>query len=103
MIFTYIYDARIWPIIISTRTRMMSRYEMRDRTDLLLPGSQAELVQAVRSAMGPAKPLIVALMGGGVIDTSAVDELVDAVIWVGYLPRHTVCLHIIHNLETMHD
>ena len=31
---------------------------MRDRTDLLLPGSQAELVQAVRSAMGPSKPLI---------------------------------------------
>jgi hypothetical protein len=59
---------------------------MRDRTELLLPGGQAALVLAVRAAMGGAKPLILALMGGGVIDTSAVDDAVDAVLWVGSAP-----------------
>ena len=39
---------------------------------------------AVRKALGPSKPLVLVLMGGGVIDTSAVDDLVDAVLWVGY-------------------
>ena len=59
-------------------------YEMRDRMDLLLPGQQAGLVAAVRKALGATKPLVLVLMGGGVIDTSAVDDLVDAVLWVGY-------------------
>ena len=59
-------------------------YEMRDRTDLLLPGAQADLVKAVRAAMGPGPPLILALMGGGVMDTSELDDVVDAVLWVGY-------------------
>jgi beta-D-xylosidase 4 len=59
-------------------------YEMRDRTDLLLPGVQAGLVEAVRKAMGPSKPLVLVLMGGGVIDTAPVDSLVDAILWVGY-------------------
>lgn len=63
-------------------------YEMRDRTDLLLPGVQAELVRAVRTAMGTEKPLVVALMGGGVIDTSSIDDLVDAMLWVGYPGNH---------------
>ena len=59
-------------------------YEMKDRTDLLLPGAQAGLVKACRDAMGPTKPLIVVLMGGGVIDTSPVDSMIDALLWVGY-------------------
>ena len=59
-------------------------YEMRDRTDLLLPGAQAGLVRAVRKALGPSKPLILVLMGGGVIDTEPIDSLVDAVLWCGY-------------------
>ena len=59
-------------------------YEMRDRTDLLLPGEQAGLVAAVRKALGPTKPLVLVLMGGGVIDTAPVDDLVDAILWVGY-------------------
>ena len=58
-------------------------YEMRDRTDLLLPGVQAGLVSAVRTALGSHKPLVLVLMGGGVIDTAPVAELVDAVLWVG--------------------
>lgn len=48
------------------------RYEMRDRTDLLLPGAQAALVAAVRKGLGAVKPLVLVLMGGGVIDTSEV-------------------------------
>lgn len=59
-------------------------YEMRDRTDLLLPGVQAGLVEAVRKSLGPSKPLVLVLMGGGVIDTAPIDSLVDAVLWVGY-------------------
>lgn len=59
-------------------------YEMRDRSDLLLPGVQSAFVKAVRSSMGPEVPLILALMGGGVMDTSELDDLVDAVLWVGY-------------------
>ena len=42
------------------------------------------MLAAVRKALGPSKPLVLVLMGGGVIDTSAVDDLVDAVLWVGY-------------------
>eukprot|EP01051_Picozoa_sp_SAG22_P011692 SAG22_NODE_1148_length_5359_cov_2.946958_6_plen_59_part_00 len=52
---------------------------MRDRTDLLLPGQQAGLVSAVRAGLGPAKPLVLVLMGGGVIDTAPVAALADAV------------------------
>ena len=73
-------------------------YEMRDRTDLLLPGAQAGLVRAVRKALGPSKPLILVLMGGGVIDTEPIDSLVDAVLWVGYPGQVCLSMNLLTSL-----
>ena len=72
--------------------------EMRDRTDLLLPGAQAGLVRAVRKALGPSKPLILVLMGGGVIDTEPIDSLVDAVLWVGYPGQVCLSMNLLTSL-----
>ena len=59
-------------------------YEMRDRTNLLLPGSQPALVAAVKKAAGN-KPVVLVLMTGGVLDvTEQLAAGVDAVIWCGY-------------------
>ena len=55
------------------------RYEMRDRTNLLLPGVQPALVAAVvKAAAG--KPVVLVLMTGGVVDVSA--------FVVFFLPEH---------------
>ena len=59
-------------------------YEMRDRTSLLLPGVQPDLVAAIVAA-APDKPVVLVVMSGGVVDvTPQLAAGVDAVIWVGY-------------------
>jgi len=59
-------------------------YEMKDRTNLLLPGVQAELIANVKEAAGD-KPVILVIMSGGVIDfTSQLKDGVDAAVWIGY-------------------
>lgn len=56
---------------------------MRDRTSLLLPGVQPELVAAVATAAGD-KPVVLVVMSGGVVDvTPQLAAGVDAVVWVG--------------------
>ncbi|KAH7546550.1 hypothetical protein FEM48_Zijuj01G0212700 [Ziziphus jujuba var. spinosa] len=58
--------------------------ESRDRTGLLLPGDQQELVYRVsRASKGPT---ILVLMSGGPIDVSFAkkDKHIDAILWVGY-------------------
>lgn len=58
--------------------------EFRDRTELLLPGHQQELVSRVaRASRGPT---ILVLMSGGPIDVSFAknDPKIGAIFWVGY-------------------
>lgn len=58
--------------------------EFRDRTGLLLPGHQQELVSRVaRASRGPT---ILVLMSGGPIDVSFAknDPKIGAIFWVGY-------------------
>lgn len=58
--------------------------EFRDRTDLVMPGHQQELVSRVaRASRGPT---ILVLMSGGPIDVSFAknDPKIGAIIWVGY-------------------
>ncbi|KAL5541921.1 hypothetical protein UlMin_009631 [Ulmus minor] len=58
--------------------------EFRDRTTLLLPGHQQELVSRVaRASRGPT---ILVLMSGGPIDVSFAknDPRIGAILWVGY-------------------
>lgn len=58
--------------------------EFRDRTGLLLPGHQQELVSRVaRAARGP---VILVLMSGGPIDVTFAknDPKISAILWVGY-------------------
>jgi hypothetical protein len=61
-------------------------YEMRDRTNLLLPGVQPALVAAVvKAAAAEQKPVVLVIMAGGVVDvTPELTAGVDAVLWVGY-------------------
>ncbi|PRQ39365.1 putative glycosidase [Rosa chinensis] len=58
--------------------------EFRDRTGLLLPGHQQELVSRV--AQASRGPTILVLMSGGPIDVSFAknDPKIGAIIWVGY-------------------
>ncbi|PSR97910.1 Beta-D-xylosidase [Actinidia chinensis var. chinensis] len=58
--------------------------EFRDRTGVLLPGHQRELVSRV--AMVSRGPLVLVLMSGGPIDVSFAknDPRVAAILWVGY-------------------
>nr|AAS17751.2 beta xylosidase [Fragaria x ananassa] len=58
--------------------------EFRDRTDLVMPGHQQELVSRVaRASRGPT---VLVLMSGGPIDVSFAknDPKIGAIIWVGY-------------------
>ncbi|XP_017627782.2 probable beta-D-xylosidase 2 [Gossypium arboreum] len=58
--------------------------EFRDRTGLLLPGRQQELVSKV--AMASKGPTILVLMSGGPIDVSFAknDPRIGAILWAGY-------------------
>lgn len=55
-----------------------------DRTNLLLPGQQQELVLAV--AAGSKGPLVLVVMSGGCIDISFAQDnpKIGAILWVGY-------------------
>uniref|UniRef100_A0A804NJJ3 Fibronectin type III-like domain-containing protein n=1 Tax=Zea mays TaxID=4577 RepID=A0A804NJJ3_MAIZE len=55
-----------------------------DRTTLLLPGRQAELISAVAKASKG--PVILVLMSGGPIDIAFAqnDPRIDGILWVGY-------------------
>lgn len=58
--------------------------EARDRTSVLLPGHQQELISKVaRASRGPT---ILVLMCGGPVDVSfaKVDPKISAIVWVGY-------------------
>lgn len=58
--------------------------EFKDRTSVLLPGHQQELVQRV--AMASRGPTILVLMCGGPVDVSFAknDPRISAILWVGY-------------------
>lgn len=58
--------------------------EFRDRTGLLLPGHQQELVSRV--AMASRGPTILVLMSGGPVDLTFAknDPRVSAIVWAGY-------------------
>ncbi|KAH1130327.1 hypothetical protein J1N35_001705 [Gossypium stocksii] len=58
--------------------------EFRDRTGLLLPGRQQELISKV--AMASKGPTILVLMSGGPIDVSFAknDPRIGAILWAGY-------------------
>lgn len=55
-----------------------------DRTDLLLPGSQQELITSV--AKEAKKPVILVLLCGGPVDVSfaKTDPKIGAILWAGY-------------------
>ena len=56
-----------------------------DRTSLLLPGEQRQLIEStVRAAGG--KTVVVVVMSGSVVDLAALerDERVGAILWCGY-------------------
>lgn len=58
--------------------------EFRDRTGLLLPGRQQELV--LRVAKASRGPTVLVLMSGGPIDVSFAknNPRIGAILWVGY-------------------
>lgn len=58
--------------------------EFRDRTGLLLPGHQQELVSKVAAASRG--PTVLVLMSGGPVDVSFAqnDPRISAILWVGY-------------------
>lgn len=58
--------------------------EFRDRTGLLLPGHQQELISKV--AMASKGPTILVLMSGGPVDISFAenDPRIGGILWVGY-------------------
>lgn len=58
--------------------------EFRDRTGLLLPGHQQELVSRV--ALASRGPTVLVLMSGGPIDVTFAknDPRISAIIWAGY-------------------
>ncbi|KAL6990049.1 Beta-D-xylosidase 1 [Sarracenia purpurea var. burkii] len=58
--------------------------EFRDRTGLLLPGRQQELVSRV--SVASKGPVVLVLMSGGPLDVSFAknDPRVNAILWVGY-------------------
>jgi len=58
--------------------------EGRDRTSLLLPGKQMDLISAVSSASE--RPIILILLGGGPIDVSfaKVNPQIGSILWIGY-------------------
>eukprot|EP01045_Picozoa_sp_COSAG04_P003181 COSAG04_NODE_127_length_24502_cov_31.657583_15_plen_471_part_00 len=58
--------------------------EGHDRTSLLLPGNQTELVEAVAAAAS--KPIVVIVMSGSGLDVSALvaNPKVGAIMWSGY-------------------
>ena len=58
--------------------------EERDRTSLLLPGKQMDLISAVSSASE--RPIILILLGGGPIDVSfaKVNPQIGSILWIGY-------------------
>lgn len=58
--------------------------EFRDRTELMLPGRQQELISKV--AQASKGPVILVLMSGGPIDISFAknDPKIGAILWVGY-------------------
>ncbi|KAM7274542.1 hypothetical protein ACFE04_016408 [Oxalis oulophora] len=58
--------------------------EFKDRTDLLLPGRQQELISKVAAASNG--PVVFVLMSGGPIDVSFAenDHRISAILWVGY-------------------
>ena len=58
--------------------------EGHDKSSLLLPGNQTELVKAVAAVSSD--PIVVVLMSGSALDVSEIvnDRKVGAVLWVGY-------------------
>ncbi|XP_021904538.1 probable beta-D-xylosidase 2 isoform X2 [Carica papaya] len=58
--------------------------EFKDRTELVLPGHQQDLISEVSKASKG--PTILVLMSGGPVDLSFVknDKLISAILWVGY-------------------
>jgi hypothetical protein len=70
-------------VLLVLGTDSTVEYEMRDRASLLLPAAQLELLAAVTAAA--TAPVVVALMSGGVTDTSAItaNPNVSALLWIG--------------------
>jgi beta-D-xylosidase 4 len=60
--------------------------EGHDRTDLVIPGVQEQLVQAITDAVTNTKPVIVVMMNGGPLDVTNLkqNQYVDSIMWVGY-------------------
>jgi beta-D-xylosidase 4 len=58
--------------------------EGHDKTSLLLPGNQTELIEAVAAVSSD--PIVVVLMSGSALDVSEIvnNHKVGAVLWVGY-------------------
>lgn len=56
-----------------------------DRTDLLLPGEQQDLVTAVASSAA-GRPVVLVVMSGGCVDISFArdDPRIGAILWIGY-------------------
>lgn len=54
--------------------------EGHDRATMALPGKQADLLQAVREALGTDKPLIAVLVHGGPVNLTRVLPVADAVV-----------------------
>jgi len=61
--------------------------EGHDRTSLILPNNQNELISSVGAAMTKAgKPTVLIIMGGGPVDVAQFRDSsdIDAIMWVGY-------------------
>ncbi|KAJ3680339.1 hypothetical protein LUZ60_016617 [Juncus effusus] len=71
-------------VVIIAGLNLTEETEDLDRTSLLLPGNQMELVNEIGKITK--RPLVLVLMGGGPLDVSFAknNENIGAIIWIGY-------------------
>lgn len=72
-------------IIILAGLNQTQEKEKLDRTSLLLPGYQEQMIKAVAEA-AKGTPILLILMSGGPVDVSfaKMDKRIQGILWVGY-------------------
>jgi beta-D-xylosidase 4 len=72
-------------VIIFAGLSLIQEREKLDRTSLLLPGYQQQLIQAIAD-VADAKPVVLVIISGGPVDLNFAkeDERIQSILWVGY-------------------
>ncbi len=67
-------------VVVMLGLDQTQEYETHDRNAIELPGKQAALVSALRSAVGPSVPIVVVLIHGGTLALGSVLQDADAIL-----------------------